>query len=146
MWLPVLWLVAGVVLVAAEALSGEFVLVMLGVAALGAAGVAALGLGVVGSAASFAVLALVLVAVARPALKNRLRIENPIATNSEALLGVRAVVESPVDDGGGRVRIRGDVWSARAQHPQERFDTGRTVLVVEIDGATAVVSAEPGGG
>src|SRR5690606_41945152 len=40
---PVLWLIVGVALIGAEVLSGEFVLVMLGTAALAAAGTAALG-------------------------------------------------------------------------------------------------------
>lgn len=145
MWLPVLWLVAGVVLVGAEALSGDFVLVMLGLAALGAAGAAALGSGAGLSVGVFAGLSLVLVAGARPALKSRLRIEHETATNVQALLGSRAVVEQPVDARGGRVRIRGDLWSARAEHEQDAFTTGSTVLVVQIDGATAVVSDEPGG-
>ena len=143
--LPVLWLVAGVILVGAEALSGDFVLVMLGLAALGAAGAAALGAGVVLSAAVFAGLALVLVVGARPALKSRLRVEREITTNAQGLVGARALVEQPVDTSGGRVRIRGDVWSARAEHEQDAFTTGTTVLVVQIDGATAVVSGEPGG-
>jgi membrane protein implicated in regulation of membrane protease activity len=145
MWLPVLWLVAGVVLVGSEALSGDFVLVMLGLGALGAAGAAALGSGVGLSVAVFAGLSLLLVAGARPALKSRLRIEHATATNVQALLGSRAVVEQPVDARGGRVRIRGDLWSARAEHEQDAFAAGRTVLVVQIDGATAVVSDEPGG-
>lgn len=145
MWLPVLWLVAGVVLVAAEALSGDFVLVMLGVAALGAGGAAALGSGVGVSAAVFAGLALVLLAAARPALKSRLQVEDEIATNAQALIGARAVVEQPVTAGGGRVRIGGDVWSARAEQEQDEFAAGSSVLVVQIDGATAVVSEHPGG-
>lgn len=145
MWLPAVWLLAGVVLIAAETLSGDFVLVMLGLAALAAAGTAALaGLGL--SVGVFAALSVGLVVLARPALKSRFGVERELTTNAQALVGSRAVVESPVDHRDGRVRIRGDVWSARALDEQHRFETGRTVLVVEIQGATAVVSDALEGG
>ena len=54
---PLVWLVVGLVLVAAELASGEFVLLMLGGGALVAAG-ASLVLGTVGSALVFALAAI----------------------------------------------------------------------------------------
>lgn len=146
MWIPVLWLVAGVVLVAAEVASGDLVLLMLGVGALGAAGASALGLALGLDAVVFAVLSLGLLVLARPALKRAMGGHREIKTNVDALIGARAVVEHTVDARGGRVRIGGDVWSARALDEEQVIETGRTVTVVEISGATAVVWAEPGGG
>ncbi|CAL9478242.1 hypothetical protein SUDANB95_02961 [Actinosynnema sp. ALI-1.44] len=133
-----IWLIVGVALVAAEILSGEFVLVMLGVAALGAAGVAALGAGELVTAAAFAALALGLVFGARPALKRRLTAGQDHRSGVEALLGGTAVVVSTVDAHGGRVRIGGDVWSARSLD-HSVLEPGTEVTVVEIQGATAVV-------
>lgn len=133
-----IWLIVGVALVAAEILSGEFVLVMLGVAALGAAGVSALGAGELVSAAAFAVLALGLVFGARPALKRRLTAGQDHRSGVEALLGGTAVVVSTVDAHGGRVRIGGEVWSARSLD-HSVLEPGAEVTVVEIQGATAVV-------
>jgi membrane protein implicated in regulation of membrane protease activity len=141
--MAVLWLIAGVILVAAEALSGDFVLVMLGAAALGAAGASALGVPVGVDAAVFAGLAVGLIFLARPALKRRMHSTHELKTNVEALIGARAVVESTVDVHGGRVRIGGDVWSARAFDETQVLETGQTVTVMEISGATAVVWAEP---
>lgn len=138
-----LWLIAGVLLVAAEVLSGEFVLVMLGAAALGAAAASALGASLVVDAAVFAVLGLGLIFVARPALKRRLSHPLEIKTGVDALVGKRAVAESTVDVRGGRVRIDGDLWSARALDETQVIQAGQTVTVIEIAGATAVVSAEP---
>lgn len=140
---PVLWLIAAVVFVAAEALSGDFVLVMLGAGALGAAGASALGVPLGWDAAVFAVLSLGLIFLARPALKRRMGAVREIKTNVDALLGKRAVVESTVDANGGRVRIDGDVWSARALDETQVMHTGETVTVVEISGATAVVWSGP---
>jgi membrane protein implicated in regulation of membrane protease activity len=141
--LPVLWLIAGVVLIAAEVLSGDFVLVMLGAAALGAAGASALGLPAVADAAVFAVLSAGLIVLARPALKRRVHRTPELRTNAQALVGSRAVVESTVDAHGGRVRIQGAVWSARAFDETQVLQPGQTVTVMEISGATAVVWAEP---
>ena len=69
----VIWLIAGLVLIAAEVLSGEFVLLMIGGGALAAAGASALvgddplvGVGV------FAVASVLLLFAVRPALRRRL--------------------------------------------------------------------------
>ncbi|MGI8305788.1 NfeD family protein [Saccharopolyspora hattusasensis] len=137
------WLIAGVVLIVAEVISGELVLLMLGLAAMGAAGAAALGVPLGVDAAVFAVLGLGLIFVARPALKRRLNRGIELKTNVEALIGKKAVVESTVDATSGRVRIDGDVWSARAFDGTQVLETGQTVMVMDISGATAVVWAEP---
>jgi membrane protein implicated in regulation of membrane protease activity len=137
-----LWLIAGVLLIAGEVISGEFVLVMLGVAALAAAGVSALGAPLVIDAAVFAALGLGLVFLARPALKRRMQVRE-LKTNVDALVGSRAVVESTVDAHGGRVRIDGQLWSARAFDETQVMQAGETVTVMEISGATAVVWAGP---
>ncbi|QIZ36509.1 NfeD family protein [Saccharopolyspora sp. ASAGF58] len=137
------WLIAGVVLIVAEVISGELVLLMLGLAAMGAAGAAALGVPLGVDAAVFAVLGLGLIFVARPALKRRLNRGIELKTNVEALIGKKAVVESTVDATSGRVRINGDVWSARAFDGTQVLETGQTVMVMDISGATAVVWAEP---
>jgi membrane protein implicated in regulation of membrane protease activity len=47
-----------------------------------------------------------------------------------------------VDASDGRVKLAGDVWSARNVHEGEPIEPGTTVTVVEIAGATVVVSAD----
>lgn len=133
-----IWLVLGVVLVAAEILSGDFVLVMLGLAAFGAAGASALGADVLVSAIVFGVVSLGLVAGARPALRRRMSLGEGHRTGVDALVGGTAIVVSTVDGNGGRVRIGGEVWSARSLD-REVIEPGAEVTVVEISGATAVV-------
>jgi membrane protein implicated in regulation of membrane protease activity len=138
-----LWLIAGVLLVGAEVLSGDFVLVMLGAAALGAAGSAALGAPLALDVAVFAVLSLGLLFLARPALKARMHSARELKTNVDALVGKHALVEAQVDGHSGQVRIDGQLWSARALDETQVIEAGRTVTVMQIEGATAVVWAEP---
>ncbi|MBP2336338.1 membrane protein implicated in regulation of membrane protease activity [Saccharothrix coeruleofusca] len=134
----VIWLVLGVLLVAAEVLSGDFVLVMLGVAALGAAGASALGADALVGSAVFALVSLGLLVGARPALRRRMTRGLDHRSGVEALVGGTAVVVARVDGHGGRVRIGGEVWSARSIDGRV-VEPGEEVTVVEISGATAVV-------
>jgi membrane protein implicated in regulation of membrane protease activity len=135
---PWIWLLAGVVLIGAEVLSGDFVLLMLGVGALAAGGVAALSGLVVLQLIGFVLVAGGLVTLARPPLRHRLQGSTKILTNTEALLGSRATVVATVDKSDGRVRIGGEIWSARSMDDKV-LEPGTDVTVVEISGATAVV-------
>lgn len=139
----VVWLIVGVLLIAAEALSGEFVLVMLGVAALAAAGSAALSAPIWVDVLVFAVTSLGLITLARPLLKRRLQPAELTLNNAEALLGGQAVVVETVDARRGQVKLKGEIWSARAFDETEVLEPGRAVTVMEISGATAVVLGEP---
>lgn len=138
----VLWLVAGFVLIAAEVLSGGFVLIMLGVGALVTAGFAELGAPPWLDVTAFAGTSLALTTLARPLLKHRLHTEH-VPTNVEALVGDKAIVVSTVDAHGGKIKLRGELWSARALVETEVLEPGRTVRVMNVSGATAVVLGEP---
>lgn len=143
--LPValLWLIAALVLIGVEVVSGDLVLLMLGLGAAGAAGVSALGAPLGVDVAVFAASSLALILLARPALKRRLQAGHAeLKTNVNALIGKKAIVESTVDSRDGRVRIDGQLWSARAFDETQVLEPGQTVLVMEISGATAVVWAE----
>lgn len=138
-----IWLVAGVAFVAAEVLSGDFVLLMLGLGALGAAGADAMFGSLAADVAVFALLTVGLIVLARPALKRRLASTDYVPTNVHALVGGKATVVSEVDARTGQVKIGGEVWSARALAEGAVFEPGRSVTVVEISGATAIVWDEP---
>ncbi|MGH3927834.1 MAG: NfeD family protein [Pseudonocardiaceae bacterium] len=139
----VLWLIAGVLLIAAEVLSGDFVLLMLGAAALAAAASSALGTPLWVDVMVFSVTAVALVTLARPMLQRRLHVGDLLRTNAEALIGGTAVVVTTVDAGGGKVKLRGELWSARAFDETQVLEPGRAVTVMNISGATAVVWGEP---
>jgi membrane protein implicated in regulation of membrane protease activity len=137
-----IWLVAGLVMIGAEVLSGQFVLLMLGGGALVAAGAAALGAGVLGSAVVFAIASVVLLAGRSP-LRRRLERNMPhTPTRAEALVGGTATVVARVDGHGGRIRIGDDEWSARSFDETQVIEPGERVTVVRISGATAIVLAQ----
>ena len=138
----VAWLVAGLLLIAAEVLSSDFVLIMLGVGALVAAGSAALGASLWVEVAAFAGASLALITVARPVLKRRLHSAH-VPTNAEALVGNKAVVVSRTDAHGGKIKLNGELWSARAFYEIDVLEPGQEVTVMKISGATAVVMGEP---
>jgi membrane protein implicated in regulation of membrane protease activity len=48
-----------------------------------------------------------------------------------------------VDAHGGKIKLRGELWSARAFDETEVLEPGRAVTVMNISGATAVVLGEP---
>lgn len=138
----VLWLVAGLLLIAAEVLSGDFVLLMLGAGALAAATSSAIGGNLLVDVLVFAVVSVALVTIARPMLKRRLHTAH-VPTNVEALVGGHAVVVDTVDAQGGKVKLRGEVWSARAFDETQVLEPGQAVTVMDISGATAIVWGEP---
>ncbi len=133
------WLIAAGVLGVAEVLTLTLVLGMLAVAALAAALTAALGAPAAAAVAVFAVVAVLLLGVVRPVARHHRRMPPAIRTGTDALVGRRAVVLEPVDARGGRVKINGEVWTARAYDETQLIPAGATVDVLDIDGATAVV-------
>jgi membrane protein implicated in regulation of membrane protease activity len=136
----VIWLVVGLVLVVAEVLSGEFVLLMLGGGALVAAGVSFATGGVLPGALAFVIAASLGVFAARPALRRRLeRGIDHAPMHTKAMVGAAAVVVSRVDGTGGRIKLRGELWSARSCDGHEVIEPGATVTVMDISGATALV-------
>lgn len=136
-----IWLIGGIVLIAAEVLSGDFFLLMLGVGALAGAFSAVLFTNTLVSLAVFALSSIGLVTFARPWLKARFH--GPIVPdNIQALIGGKATVLSTVDISGGQVKLNGEIWSARAFDEKQVLEPGTSVTVMEIAGATAIVWAE----
>ncbi|MER5480962.1 NfeD family protein [Streptomyces sp. NPDC002734] len=132
------WLVAAAVLGIALVITAMPELGMLALGAVAAAVAWSLGGGIVLQVGAFVVVSVALIAVVRPiAARNKERPQ--LSTGIDALRGRQAVVLERVDSRGGRVKLAGEVWSARALEPGRTFETGEEVDVVDIDGATAVV-------
>ncbi|MGW3917271.1 NfeD family protein [Streptomyces sp. NPDC005070] len=113
---------------------------MLSVGAVAGAVTAGLGGGVVVQTLVFVVVSVALIAVVRP-IATRHRAQRPeLATGIEALKGKQAIVLERVDSSGaGRVKLGGEIWSARALDGAQAYEVGQEVDVVDIDGATAIV-------
>ncbi len=139
-WL--LWIAAALVLGILELASLDLVFAMLAGGALAGAGADALGLGYVGQVLVAALAAGLLLATIRPLLLRRLRMPAAGTTNTPALLGRTALVLDDVSARGGLVKLVGETWSARTAAGRT-FAAGEDVVVVAIEGATAVVDAPP---
>ncbi|MFF6814855.1 NfeD family protein [Streptomyces sp. NPDC012403] len=113
---------------------------MLAVGAVAAAVVSGIfGGGAVAQVAVFAIVSTALIAVVRPTA-NRHRAQRPqLATGIDALKGKQAVVLERVDGSGGRIKLAGEVWSARALDAGRAYEVGQEVDVVDIEGATAII-------
>jgi membrane protein implicated in regulation of membrane protease activity len=136
----VVWIVAAVLLAIGEVLTpGAFFLGPVALAA-GAAAIVALVAGGVASTIVFIVAALLSLAVLRPIARRHVRMPQLTRTGTDALIGRKAVVTRRVDAAGGRVRIGGEEWSARAYLDDGVYAEGATVDVVRIEGATALVA------
>ncbi|MEW1700261.1 NfeD family protein [Streptomyces sp. NPDC093249] len=136
-WL--VWLAAAGVLAVAEIFTLTAALGMLAVAALVTAGCAALGAPVLVQLVVFAVVATVCVLFVRPVAMRHLSQPQAERFGVDALVGKPAYVLSEVTATGGRVRIGGEEWTARSYDETLVIPPGRTVDVMEINGATALV-------
>jgi membrane protein implicated in regulation of membrane protease activity len=139
-WL--LWLILAIVFGVGEiATLGFFLAPFAGGAAVAAVASAA-GVPFVGTLAVFLVIAVILLAALRPLARSHKRTPPQIRTGTAALVGKPAMVLERIanDEGVGCVRIDGEVWTARAYMDEETYEAGTRVQVVEIRGATALVT------
>ena len=140
------WLGAALLLIAVEVVTLDFVLLMFAGGALAAAVATALGAPFPLQIVLFAVVSVLLLVSIRPWLLRHLRDRVPLVeTNAAAQVGRPAIVVQDVDVHGGRVKLSGEVWSARSARPDVVYPVDTELRVVRIEGATAVVDgAAPG--
>ncbi|MGG7099777.1 NfeD family protein [Rhodococcus sp. 24CO] len=139
-----LWLVGALVLAGAEALAGDFFLLMLAGGALATAGVSSVtDFPVWVDAIMFGVFSGVLILGVRPFLLRRFGTPPPTPMGIQALEGKHAVVLEEVGEHAGQVKLDGQIWTARPLDSADVYPAGTTVTVMEINGATAVVWRGP---
>ena len=89
----------------------------------------------------FAVVSVALLLLARPPVKAWVARTTPdILTNAQALVGADARTLVEVTETGGRIKMRGEVWTARTEIPGDVIPPDTEVVVSQIDGAIAVVT------
>jgi membrane protein implicated in regulation of membrane protease activity len=138
------WIGAAFLFALVEVVTLSFVLLMLAGGALVAAVITAFGLPFWVQVLVFAAVSVVLLLTLRRWLVRRFRDSTPHArTNASALVGREAVALGPVTDTDGRVKLTGEVWSARVPQGAPPIPTGERVRIVRIEGATAVVRPAP---
>lgn len=133
------WLGIALGLGIVETLTVDFTFLMFAGGALGGAGAAAFGLGVPGQVITASVVSVLLLGLVRPWLKRRFSQRQRHAIGASAQVGRTVEVLDTVTATGGRVRLAGEVWSARTE-AADVLAPGEPAVVVRIDGATAVVA------
>ena len=137
-WL--IWAIVAVLLAVGEIFTpGLFFLGPIALAAV-VAGVVALA----GASAALQLIVFIAASIAsvlfvRPIARRHLHMPPSLRTGTAALEGTKALVLQRVDANGGRVRIGGEEWSARAFMDDGVYEPGQRVDVVKIEGATALV-------
>ncbi|MCB0880957.1 MAG: NfeD family protein [Thermoleophilia bacterium] len=139
-WL--IWLIVAAALVGIEVATLTLVMGMAAVGALGAMVTALVGGPVWAQMVVFIVITVAMLLVVRPMARRHLHTPAQLRTGTAALVGASGVVLDEVTARDGRVRINGEVWSARAYDGRSVIAAGRDVHVVKIDGATALIMEE----
>ena len=138
------WIGGALLLVVIETVTADLTFLMIAGGALGGGLTSFLGGPLWAQVVVFACVSTLLLFAVRPWAKRRLAATTPqMKTNVDALIGRSATTITAVDDGGGRVRLGGEEWSARLApivQGTTRLEAGASVTVTEIDGAVAVVA------
>ena len=140
----VLWLIAAVLLAIGEIATMGFFLAPFAAGALVASLTSAAGAGTAINLIVFLVVSVVALGALRPLARSHRRQPALSRTGTAALVGKHAMVLERIanDEGVGCVRLDGEVWTARAYDEDEVIEQGKRVQVMEIRGATALVSEE----
>jgi membrane protein implicated in regulation of membrane protease activity len=138
------WLALALALAAFEVASLDFVFLMFVGGALAGAVAGAVGAPFVVQVIVAVASSLLLLGVVRPLVVRRLHGGEPTLTGAAALVGKPAEVIDTVTTSGGRVKIGGEIWSARSSSVggtdvSVALQPGQSVRVLAIEGATAVV-------
>lgn len=120
----------------AEIFTLDLTFAMLAGGALAAGLVALTGADLWVSIATFAIVSVVLLFAVRPALMRHFKTAHSV-TGTAALVGRKAVAIDEVTTRTGRIKLNGEVWSARTREGAIAEDAYATV--VAIDGAKAIV-------
>jgi len=134
------WIVAAALLGTGELHTGGFFLAPFAIGAVGATIAALAGAAAAIQFAIFLLAALATLVLVRPVARRHLTVPPRIRTGTAALVGQPAVVLETITAEGGSVQLKGEVWTARPYLEHEEIEPGAHVQVMEIRGATALVS------
>ena len=135
-----IWILIAVLFAAGEVASLSFFLAPFAVGALLGAVADLAGLSTVAAVLVFLISSGLLLGFVRPIARRHMRTPAQLRTGTAALVGKTALVTKQVNDGGGTVKLDGELWTARTYVEGDVIEVGHKVHVVEIRGATALVS------
>ena len=137
-----IWILLAVVLAVGEIMTLGFFLAPFAVGALLGAVADLAGAGLIVSLIVFLLSSMLLFGFVRPIARRHMRTPAQLRTGTAALVGQTAIVTERIvnDEGSGAVKLEGELWTARAYDGDEVIEAGSRVHVIEIRGATALVS------
>ncbi len=135
----IVWLIAAAALGLIELLTVTLSFGLIAIGALIAAVAAVAGGNLAIQLGAFAAPSAASLILVRPIALRHLRQPPLLRSGTAALVGKSAVVLEDVGAHGGRVRIGGEVWSARPYDETLLIKSGATVDGMKIEGATALV-------
>lgn len=142
--LAAVFLGLAILLGVAELASMDLILLMLAVGALVGMLSALLGAGVAVAVIAAAAASVASLAFLRPSLVKRLHGGPELSLGHGKLVGQQALVTEKISGlEAGRIKLGGEVWSAKPYDDTILIEPGSTVEVLEIRGATAYVHPVP---
>lgn len=132
------WLVVAIVCAIAEIFTETFFIILFSVGALVAAALSWLGLKAGYQFAAFILVSLGLVFSTKRVAASWFRKGSELKTNVYALEGKRVVVQAIPPNEAGKVKVKGEVWSARSLC-ETLIPLGVTVRVLRVEGVHLVV-------
>jgi membrane protein implicated in regulation of membrane protease activity len=134
------WVLLAVVLAAGEVVSLSLFLAPFAAGALLGAVADLAGAGSAVAIIVFLVSSGLLFGFVRPIARRHMRTPAQLRTGTAALVGQTALATARIDAESGTVKLDGEIWTARPYDADEIIESGSRVHVVEIKGATALVT------
>ncbi len=88
---------------------------------------------------AFFVLTLLFLIFVKP-IVSKFLIKDRVATNADALIGEEAIVIEAINnlEAKGQVKVRGQVWTARAFDKDTTYEVGETLHILAIEGVKLI--------
>ncbi len=134
------WVLLAVVFAAGEVMSLSFFLAPFAVGALLGALADLAGAGSVVAVLVFLISSALVFGFLRPIARRHVRMPAQLRTGTAALVGKSALATARIDATSGTVKLDGETWTARSYDGDDVIESGTRVHVIEIQGATALVS------
>jgi membrane protein implicated in regulation of membrane protease activity len=134
------WVLLAVILAVGEVMSLSLFLAPFAVGALVGAAAELAGSGTAIAIIVFLVSSGLLLGLVRPIARRHMRTPAQLRTGTAALVGKTALVTETISADAGAVKLDGEFWTARPYDADEVIESGSRVHVVEIKGATALVT------
>ena len=133
-----IWAILVLVLLILETITVDFFFMMLGFGALFATATAWFTGSLTAQIIVFAIVSVIALFLVRPWVKRRINNDNKIVSNISGLLGKTGIALTEVNILGGRVKVAGEVWSAKTLAGIE-IPAQAEIEVAQVDGAHLIV-------